>query len=65
MLRTLDALQTDEWLEPAAEPAAQQVTPSLWAVFDRVEAIGSLNGVYREIARRLPRNAYTSHGATL
>jgi len=34
------------------------------AEFEPDEIIGALMPVYSEIARRLPRNAYTSHGAT-
>ena len=55
-----------------AVPAAARDTDAASAsrkaqrpLFDNAEDIGTLMPVYTEIARRLSRNAYTSHGATL
>jgi len=60
MFRTTENFDSDAPFTrdaPAREPRG--------SIFDAVEDIGTLMPVYREIAQRLSRNAYTSYGATL
>lgn len=45
------------------QPIAAINDASRRAAFEEDEIVGALMPVYSEIARRLSRNAYTSHGA--
>jgi len=58
MFRTSENFDSDApYTRDASEPRR--------SIFDAIEDIGTLMPVYREIAQRLSRNAYTSYGATL
>jgi|GEM_PF-1702364 len=65
MFRTTEILES---VAPFARNASRASVPAREAqrsIFDAVEEVGTLMPVYREIAQRLSRNAYTSYGATL
>lgn len=65
MFRTTEAAIFDAAYAPAFERSAEPARETRRSVFDAGEEIGTLMPVYAEIARRLSRNAYTSHGARL
>ena len=62
MFRTSENFDSDA---PYAREASSAAREPRRSIFDAVEDIGTLMPVYREIAQRLSRNAYTSYGATL
>lgn len=62
MFRASDNFDSDA---PYARDASMPAQEPRRSIFDAVEDIGTLMPVYREIAQRLSRNAYTSYGATL
>ena len=62
MFRTSENFDSDA---PYARDAPSAAREPRRSIFDAVEDIGTLMPVYREIAQRLSRNAYTSYGATL
>ena len=62
MFRTSENFESDA---PFARDASSPVREPRRSIFDAGEDIGTLMPVYREIAQRLARNAYTSYGATL
>lgn len=63
MFRTTDVFHSIAQFVYEEEPIAVISDASRPAEFDADEIIGTLMPVYSEIARRLSRNAYTSHGA--
>lgn len=62
MFRTSENFDSDT---PYTRDASASAREPRRSIFDAVEDIGTLMPVYREIAQRLSRNAYTSYGATL
>lgn len=62
MFRTSENFDSDA---PYTRDAATSPREPRRSIFDAGEDIGTLMPVYREIAQRLSRNAYTSYGATL
>ena len=64
MFRTTDVFHSIAQFVYEEEPIAVVGSASRLATFEDEEIIGTLMPVYSEIARRLSRNAYTSHGTT-
>ena len=58
MFRVADTINPIAWF--AREHAPASVEPARRPAFDP-DDVGALTQVYSEIARRLSRNAYTSH----
>lgn len=51
------------WQRPETDVAAVQARSSVAALVE--DEVGAVAHVYREIARRIRRNAYTRHASTL
>jgi hypothetical protein len=52
------------WQAPNA-PAAKVLKRAADAAFAATDEVGAVWHVYREIAQRIPRNAFTRHASTL
>jgi hypothetical protein len=61
MFRESDNIDTTARFTHETHVTPVHVRKSALAIFDTDEEIGALKHVYSEIARRLSRNAYTSH----
>ncbi|MEO7323611.1 MAG: hypothetical protein ABIW82_02150 [Dokdonella sp.] len=62
MFRTTDLFHSIAHFVYEEEPIAVPCAASRNAAFESEDIVGTLMPVYSEIARRLSRNAYTSHG---
>lgn len=63
MFRTTDLFHSIAQFVYEEQPVAVTSDASRQAAFAAEEIVGNLIPVYSEIARRLSRNAFTSHGA--
>jgi hypothetical protein len=63
MFRESDTIDATARFTHEAHATPVYVRKSALPIFDSDEEIGALKHVYSEIARRLSRNAYTSHTA--
>jgi hypothetical protein len=61
MFRESDSIDTTARFAHESSEVSVYLRKSVLPIFDTGEEIGALKQVYSEIARRLPRNAYTSH----
>ena len=63
MFRESDSIDTATRFAHESPELSVYIRKSALPIFDTDEEIGALKHVYSEIARRLSRNAYTSHTA--
>lgn len=63
MFRATDLFHSIAQFVHEEQPVAVISDASRQAAFGAEEVVGTLIPVYSEIARRLSRNAFTSHGA--
>jgi hypothetical protein len=63
MFRTTDVFHPGAWFAGEADWTSASNGAPVRVDFESEREIGTLMPVYSEIARRLSRNAYTSHGA--
>jgi hypothetical protein len=63
MFRESDTIDATARFTHETQSMPVYIRKSTLAIFDTDEEIGALKHVYSEIARRLSRNAYTSHTA--
>lgn len=59
---SFESLTESFWQAPSASVASPRAGDAASAFVDRT---GELSPVYREIARRIARNAFTTHASTL